>query len=370
MHFFGTLVVYFLLLVIVKTTKIDVCMGGIVSGAPRIATGSVVPRNCAAGVISSGKALLRRLGSSSSGHICGGCSRVSPCVKRTFITVRSRHFCGRGNVSVRKVVHTNIGNITRNFRFARKTDALARRLVGGGMFPGFVGRDECRQVRQGVRRRCLTLGVRGRVDGGRVLRTCVGAVGLKRKYLKIRATTRHCFGGSTGSLALSRYTIVTTVARDPSGLGPIDGPRTGTGEQRGILGGVGRRNSVAGRRCSRTVTSGMCSHVSRATSGAATSGPCACFVSTIVGRVISSLMARGDCARARTCGLLCDNNLAVGIARSTSVRTVYSSRITGMKSCLGNSARCKLSCTLAVRETSNSSRGCDGRRLTSCVRDT
>lgn len=65
----------------------------------------------------------------SRGHAPIRCGSVSPLLIGALIYARSRHFCGRFNVSFRKMFTTTGSCITR--KATHKTDAVARRLIGG-----------------------------------------------------------------------------------------------------------------------------------------------------------------------------------------------------------------------------------------------
>lgn len=106
-----------------------------VSATPSISSVSVVPLNCTAFLCSSTKGRVHGLTTPSSGQLPIALSRVPISLRRTIITVRSRHFCRRGNVSMGNVLHTKVGTLAAK-SFSRNTDAVARRLLGGGMFAG------------------------------------------------------------------------------------------------------------------------------------------------------------------------------------------------------------------------------------------
>lgn len=162
---------------------------------------------------------------------------------------------------------------------------------------------------------------------------------------------------------------LTNVARGPAGFGPVVGPSDGEGEHGRILRRVLSRGCVARSRCSRTLTSSICSHVRTTRRGGsdARGAICACFRSRLASRVVGSLVGVGNCAGGRTAGLLCDNKLGMCAARSSGVRGVLSRRCTSPSGC-PSAIRCRLSCTLAIASPSKGRMGCDGRVLRLCFR--
>lgn len=266
---------------------------------PSVSTG--VTPSTSSHVCSTGKQLVAAI-RTRRGHLPISVSRIPTGLRGTFVTMRSGHFCRRRNISPLNVVHTIFEGVVDNGTATRKKDAVARRLTQGT----FLSRR--RALGHGLLRTFLTLGVRQRCAGGRVLRVCVGRVCFKRNYCNVRATSGICFKGSIGSLSLTRYTLVTNLPGDPGCCSPFRDIRT-TGRQRSVI-----LSRVIGCKCvarDRTTTTGRTSvRLTQPRRRQKASDITSCFMGCIV-----RLVDRG-CSSSTVCG----RNLRVCAALSLSLR--------------------------------------------------
>lgn len=244
------------------------------------------------------------------------------------MTHRSEQFFARNNISIRNIFHTFIRACVGNSR--RNNSSLARRCIGGILVlrtrrsssPVTRCRTSRSAVTQGVERVLVSIRVRGRCSGPRVLRKCLGVTRFNNGDLcNIRTTTGQCFGAATSRLGVIRSTAVTTVAGGPGTCSPSI--RSGRPRSRGrhgvILRLVGRRNCVSSTRCRRTIGAPLTSALSiRPVSANYVTTSCStnCFYSCIIRGVLGSGRFNGADRSERE--LLGRNNLGVIAALSVS----------------------------------------------------